>query len=319
MCCLNLKEQQMRFLPGEWFVVRIILTLAALDTVLLYSKNIPVDVVGYASIIGIGLFLVATGQYYRVIRHEGRLALALIAAGLFVLFTIICSIFNYMFLPNTFAPIDNFLMQVDAAMGYNWPTLLIWVSNYPWFGTFLYQVYFTSLPQLLVIILVLGFMGEVQQLHRFLLTGVIGALLAIVIWALFPNFGAKSFHDLPQSVLDAFPIAVTPAYGDALLALSRDGVEYLSPKNVLGLIGFPSFHTVMACMSVWFVPRHRILMPVLFGLNAFMALAILVQGGHHLIDMIGGVGVFAIAYALSGLTMQKLSIDYQNISEPKTV
>ncbi|OBZ94052.1 hypothetical protein ADU59_17775 [Pararhizobium polonicum] len=309
----------MRFLPGEWFVVRIILTLAALDTVLLYSKNIPVDVVGYASIIGIGLFLVAAGQYYRVIRHEGRLALALIAAGLFVLFTIIGSIFNYMFLPNTFAPIDDFLMQVDAAMGYHWPTLLIWVSNYPWFGTFLYQVYFTSLPQLLVIILVLGFMGEAQQLHRFLLTGVIGALLAIVIWALFPNFGAKSFHDLPQSVLDAFPIAVTPAYGDALLALSRDGVEYLSPKNVLGLIGFPSFHTVMACMSVCFVPRHRILMPVIFCLNAFMALAILVQGGHHLIDMIGGVGVFAIAYALSGLTMRKLSIDYQNISELKTV
>ncbi len=307
----------MRFLPGEWFVVRILLALAALDAVLLYIKNIPVDIAGYASIIGIGLFLVAAGQYYRVIRNEGRLALALIAAGLFVLFTITGSIFNYMFLPNRFAPIDDFLMQVDAAMGYHWPTLLIWVSNYPWFGTFLYQVYFTSLPQLLVIILVLGFRGEAQQLHRFQLTGVIGALLAILIWALFPNFGAKSFHDLPQSVLDAFPIAVTPAYGDALLALSRDGVEYLSPKNVLGLIGFPSFHTVMACMSVCFVPRHRILMPVILCLNAFMALAILVQGGHHLIDMFGGVGVFAMAFVLSGMTMRQLSSGYQNTSEPK--
>lgn len=309
----------MRFLPGEWFVVRIILVLAALDAVLLYFKNIPVDIVGYVSVIGIGLFLVAAGQYYRVVRNEGRLALALVAAGLFVLFTIIGSVFNYMFLPNTFAPIDDFLMQVDAAMGYHWPSLLTWISHYPWFGTFLYQVYFTSLPQLLVIILVLGFMGQAQALHRFLLTGVIGALLAIVIWALFPNFGAKSFHDLPQSVLEAFPIAVTPAYGDALLALSRDGVDYLSPKNVLGLIGFPSFHTVMACMSVCFVPRHRILMPVIFCLNAFMAVAILVQGGHHLIDMIGGVGVFAMAYALSGMTMRRLSNAYHKISEPQTV
>jgi hypothetical protein len=312
-------ELQMRFLPGEWFVVRILLVLTALDAVLLYVKNIPVDVAGYASIIGIGLFLVATGQYYRLIRNEGRLALALVAAGLFVLFTIVGSIFNYMFLPNAFAPIDDFLMQVDAAMGYHWPTLLIWVSNYPWFGAFLYQVYFTSLPQLLVIILVLGFMGQAKELHRFLLTGVIGALMAIVIWVLFPNFGAKSFYDLPQSVLDAFPIAVTPAYGDALLALSRDGVDYLSPKNVLGLIGFPSFHTVMACMSVCFVPRHLILMPVIFCLNAFMAIAILVQGGHHLIDMIGGVGVFVIAYVLSGMTMRRLSNAYHNIAEPKTV
>lgn len=309
----------MRFLPGEWFVVRILLALAVLDAVLLYSKNVGVDAVGYAGIVAVGLFLVATGQYYRVVRNERRLALALVAAGLFVLFTIFGSIFNYMFLPNTFAPIDDFLMQIDDAMGYHWPTLLIWVSHYPWFGTFLYQVYFTSLPQLLVIILVLGFMGQAQQLHRFLLTGVIGALMAIVIWALFPNFGAKSFHDLPQSVLDAFPIAVTPAYGDALLALSRDGVDYLSPKNVLGLIGFPSFHTVMACMSVCFVPRHRVLMPVIFCLNAFMALAILVQGGHHLIDMIGGVGVFMIAYALSGVTMGRLNSAYQKIGEPQAV
>jgi len=306
-----------RFLPGEWFVVRIILVLAALDAVLLYFKNIQVDVVGYASMVGIGLFLVAAGQYYRVVRNEGRLALAVIAAGLFVLFTIIGSIFNYMFLPNTFAPVDVFLMQVDEAMGYHWPSLLIWISNYPWFGAFLYQVYFTCLPQLLVIILALGFVGQAQKLHLFLLTGVIGALLAIVIWALFPNFGAKSFYDLPQSVLGAFPIAVTPAYGDALLALSRDGVDYLSPKNVLGLIGFPSFHTVMACMSVCFVPRHLILMPVIFCLNAFMALAILVQGGHRLIDMIGGVGVFAIAYALSGMTMRRLSGAYHKISEPQ--
>lgn len=309
----------MRFLPGEWFVVRILLALAALDAVLLYTKNIPVDAVGYASIIAIGLFLVAIGQYYRVVRNEGRLALASIAAGLFVLFTIFGSIFNYMFLPNTFAPIDDFLMQIDAAMGYHWPSLIIWVSNYPWFGTFLYQVYFTSLPQLLVIILVLGFMGQAQVLHRFLLTGVIGALLAIVTWALFPNFGAKSFHDLPQSVLEAFPIAVTPAYGDALLTLSRDGVDYLTPKNVLGLIGFPSFHTVMACMSVCFVPRHLILMPVVFCLNAFMALAILVQGGHHLIDMIGGIGVFMIAYALSGMTMRRLSSGYHTVGEPQAV
>lgn len=301
----------MRFLPGEWVVVGVLLTLAALDIVLLYSKGIRVDVVGYASLVGIGLFLVATAQYYRVVRSESRLSLTLMAAGLFLLFTIVGSVFNYMFLPNTFAPIDSFLIQVDAAMGYHWPTLMTWVSHHPWLGTLLFHVYFSSLPQLLVLILVLGFTGKAQQLHRFLLTGVIGALLAMMIWVLFPNFGAKSTHDLPQAVLDAFPIAVTPAYGDALLALSRNGVVYLTPKNVLGLIGFPSFHTVMACMSVCFVPRHLILRPLFFGLNALMALAILVQGGHYLIDIIGGIGVFAMAFLLSGATMRRLTGGYE--------
>jgi hypothetical protein len=305
----------MRFLPAEWFVVRILLTLAALDAVLLYSKNIRVDVAGYASLIGIGLLLLGVGQFYRVIRNEARMALALTAAGLFVLFTITGSIFNYTFFPNTFPPIDRFLLQVDAAMGYRWDVLMIWVSHYPWFGALLYHVYLTSLPQLLIIILLLGFMGEAQQLHRFLLTGVIGGLLAIMIWALFPNFGAKSSDHLSQAVLAAFPIAVTPAYGETLLALSRNGVDYLTPKDVLGLIGFPSFHTVMVCMSVCFVPRQRMLTPIFFCLNALMVPAILVQGGHFLIDMIGGVGVFFLAYFLSSATMRRLKGGYETPPE----
>jgi membrane-associated phospholipid phosphatase len=133
---------------------------------------------------------------------------------------------------------------------------------------------------------------------------------------LFPNFGAKSSDNLPQAVLAAFPIAVTPSYGDALLALSRNGVEYLTPKDALGLIGFPSFHTIMACMSVCFVPRHRILMPIFLCLNALMVPAILIQGGHYLIDMLGGIGVFVWAFLLSGATMRRLSGGYEKVPEP---
>jgi hypothetical protein len=162
MCFPISREQQMRFLPGEWFVVRILMTLAALDAVLLYSKGIRIDVIGYGGVISIGGLLVAMGQYYRVGRNEPRLALSLTAAGLFVLFTIIGSIFNYMFLPTAFAPIDHILIKIDAALGFNWRAMMIWVSDYPWFGSFLYQVYFTSLQQLLVLVLVLGFRGEAQ-------------------------------------------------------------------------------------------------------------------------------------------------------------
>ena len=95
------------------------------------------------------------------------------------------------------------------------------------------------------------------------------------------------------------PIAVGPAYGSELVRLSQEGVDALSPRNILGLIGFPSFHTVMACMSVIFLARVRCLAIPAVLLNLLMMPAILVQGGHHLMDVFGGFAVFFLAYLLS--------------------
>lgn len=299
----------MRFYPAEAVVLRIMAVLGGLDIALICAKGVNVDIVGYATAIAIGVGMIAGGQYYRCIRDEGRIALAATAAGMFVLFSILGSIFNYMFLPILFVPIDALLFRVDAALGYSWPDVVTWAAEHPWIGTTLHFVYFTSLPQLLIIILMLGFRGEQGLLHRFLLTGVFGALISIMFWVFFPTFGAKAYHTLPTFVLDTIPLAVDPAYGTELMQLGREGVDYLSPKNVLGLIGFPSFHIVMACMSVCFAPRIPVVFGVIAALNALMLPAVLVQGGHHLSDIFGGITIFAVAFALANLTMRSFERD----------
>jgi hypothetical protein len=295
----------MVFLPAERIIVTVIAALAVLDGILLWSKDVGIDVVGYAGMIGCGLGALALGQFYRHVRRNQSIAATATAAGLFILFTIVGSIFNYLLLPIAREPVDVALAHFDALFGFDWPRFVEWASHYPRIGMALQAVYATSLPQLLFVIFVLGFSGRLRLLQHFLLTGVIGALLAIICWSFFPSFGASSIYSLPQAVTDAVPLAVGPEYGAELIELGRNGMSYISPKNVLGVIGFPSFHTVMAAMSAVFMMRIRWVGPFFLVLNAVMMPAIVIQGGHNLADVIGGLAVFAMSYALAAAALRQ--------------
>jgi hypothetical protein len=296
----------MAFLPAERLIILIIATLALLDACLLLLKGIGIDVAGYASLVACGAFLLGLGQFYRHVRRNDRIAITAIAAGLFVLFTIVGSVFNYLLLPLQFQFIDPALGRFDEALGFHWPAFVTWASQYPRAGMLLQAVYASSLPQLLAILLILGFGGHVRLLHHFLVTGVVGALLAIIFWFFLPSFGASAIYELPAGVTEAVPLAVGPDYNAQVVELGRNGVTYLTPRNVLGLIGFPSFHTVMAAMSACFMIRRGALAAPFLVLNTLMVPAILIQGGHHLVDVFGGLLAFALAVMLADAALRQL-------------
>nr|WP_314095213.1 phosphatase PAP2 family protein [uncultured Shinella sp.] len=295
----------MLFLPAERLILVLTVLLLALSAPLIAVKGVAVDIGAYAVLILGGIAMLGLGQYYRRVRSDERIAASVTATGVFILFTLAGSVFNYMLLPVFFTPIDPLLLRLDAAVGFDWPAFVTWVSNFPFFGSVLQVVYFSSLPQMAVIILALGFFADGVQLQRFMLTGVLGALLAILFWSFFPSFGTSAVYDLPAEVLARMPMAADPAYGRELVRLSREGVTALSPHNVLGLIAFPSFHTIMACMSVVFLARVRFLAIPAVIINLLMVPAILVQGGHHLMDVFGGIAVFCLSYVLSGQILRR--------------
>ncbi len=298
----------MRLFAAERFVLGFVAILFLTDAVLIFAKGIHVDYAGYflCGLAGAGIFIL--GQFYRTSGRDLRIAAALISGGLFILFTLVASVFNYMLLPVSFPAIDHLLFRVDAAFGYSWTGIVIWAATYPWIGKILFLVYATSLPQLLAIIIILGFTGKDRMLHQFLVTGVLGAFTSIIFWIFFPTYGAAAYNELPQWVLETIPIALDPAYGRETIRLGQEGVAYISPRNVLGLISFPSFHTFMAAMSVWFVPRHWLVMAVILPINLLMLPAVLVQGGHHLSDIFGGLIAFAMVCAASTCLLNWLSV-----------
>lgn len=87
-------------------------------------------------------------------------------------------------------------------------------------------------------------------------------------------------------------------YGQTLLALYRDGPGIIHFDRLLGLIAFPSMHIVMAMMCTWHVRGTWLLLPML-TINLFMVPAIIVHGGHHVIDLIAGIILFALMSRLA--------------------
>ncbi len=290
----------MVLLPAEKICAAVIVALFLLDAILIPIRGVSVDWLNYALVCAIGLGSVTAGQFYRIGRQEEKIALATTAAGMFVLFTIAGSIFNYLLLPVGARRIDPFLIVLDAIVGFSWKEAVSYVASMPLLANVLRFIYMSSLPQLIIIILILGFSGRRERLHQFLLTGIFGALIAVAIWAAFPSSGPSAFEVLPSELSNLF--VVGSAYGVELNRLAIEGPSFLSPKDALGLIAFPSFHTVMACMAVWFMSRRKAFLCFL-PVNMLMLPAILVHGGHHLVDVFGGFAVFGMALWASRAVM----------------
>ena len=65
----------------------------------------------------------------------------------------------------------------------------------------------------------------------------------------------------------------------------------ISNSEMAEVIAFPSMHIVMTCMAVWSSLRTWAFVPLL-GLNLAMPAATVLQGGHHVMDIFGGILVF---------------------------
>ncbi len=297
----------MRLLPAEKTIVYIILILAAADLAFLALRPIRVDWAGYLTAIAIGSFLLGVGQYYRVYRGEDSISLAATGAALFTLFTIAGSVFNYMLLPVPGERIDATLRAIDAMLGFHWPSAVNWVSTYPMLNQLLAFVYATSLPQLILVVLMLGFTGQQENLHRFLLSGLFGALIAIGFWRMFPSAGASSVHAAKDLWNAGMSLVADYRYVEEVKKVIAEGATEISPKSALGLIAFPSFHMVMACMSVFYMRRHRKVFALLVVINTLMIPAIIVHGNHHMMDVFGGLATFALAAWLANKSVARSS------------
>jgi hypothetical protein len=297
---------RLAFHPIEWFLLRLCAALAVINGALLAAMSVEVDWPGYVAPFVVAIATLAGGLAYRRSGRSERIGLALIATGLFILFTLVASVFNYLLIPYVGLRIDPWLIEVDHLIGFEWRVFVERMSFLPILTAVLGVVYATSLPQLALLVLVLGFGGHRNALHRFLLTGVFGALGAILFWSVFPTSGPSAFVHLPPEVLQRVWLIVEPSYGVELNELMAHGPTRLSPSQTLGLIGLPSYHTVMALMSVWFIPRMPWLFWPVFALNVAMLPAIVLHGGHHLVDVFGGFAMFFLALRLADWTAQRL-------------
>src|ERR1700712_4455381 len=96
----------MVLLPAERTILAVVLALAAVCLFLAWYKDISVALDGYGFSFGFAIVMTGLGQFYRRVRKAERIALTTHVLALFILFSVVASLFNLLLLPRYSAPID---------------------------------------------------------------------------------------------------------------------------------------------------------------------------------------------------------------------
>ncbi len=180
--------------------------------------------------------------------------------------------------------VDDKLAAIDAAFGLSAGAVAVWTAQHPWFDLAMRLIYSSVFPQLILIVVVLGFAGD-KQLELFVTRFMLAGLITCGLFAFFPAQGSCAYFGFP-----------TPDHYVGVLSELRRirlGLTAISWKDIEGIVTFPSFHTIWAVLlAVAYRGRWQFL-PVAI-LNTLVLFSCITTGMHYFADVAGGLVVTAI-------------------------
>ncbi|WP_404481454.1 phosphatase PAP2 family protein [Novosphingobium sp. BL-52-GroH] len=226
----------------------------------------------------------------------GRTAVTIVhGVSLFAAISFAGAIATYALAARSTGWVDAPLRDLDLAIGFDWLALYrVWTSH-PLLMALGRTAYTTiSLtPLLLVAGLVLYRREDVLQ--RFMVTFAVALAITVAIFAVAP--AKDAFAHLLGDRAGYLPIT-RDLHVHVIEALRSRTFGAVDIAAVIGLIGFPSFHTtagVLFAWAAWSIPVYRV---PLLALNAALIAATPIEGAHYLVEVIAGGAVAAISIAL---------------------
>jgi membrane-associated phospholipid phosphatase len=249
-------------------------------------------------LVGIAAAALAAGSYfYEHIRKDEKLSAMLFGTFFLISFSASAGVLNYFLMTVAGARIDTQLAEVDQMLGIYWPALMQFAEAHPLANRILFLAYASLLPQTAVLINCLGFISRPNEIYKFCLALALGAGITIAFWTWAPSFGAFSLY--PVYATSQFVLAVDANYARDLLDLLSNGPGRISPYEIKGLVAFPSFHTALAVIVTYYAWNIKYLRWIFLVVNSLVVISIPIQGGHHVIDIVGGFAVAFLAIALT--------------------
>lgn len=215
------------------------------------------------------------------IRPQHVIAEGALYSGLWVIYPIFGARLTYLANSLGYPLQDKTFDALDAALGFRWIDWVEFVSSHRFLEKvqgFAYESYIWQPAVSIAIFAIWGPRGR----NRELLTSVLVALLATIAISMFlPAIGPADTHGF------------TTPQGSIIRALRSGSATSLA---YVGIVSFPSFHTVMAIL---FAVAHRDnwwSFPIFLILNVLMLIAIPYSGNHYLTDVIGGAVIAACSF-----------------------
>lgn len=242
--------------------------------------------------------LVAIALFYKHVRPRENFALMCITLLQVFLFSALGCVFQYLLAREGGAMWDAHFAAWDRALGLDWLAFVRWVDAHPLLAKALGRAYVALIPEVIAVLLILGFAERLDQLRIFMLAGMLCGAITIMLSPLFPSVSCYVYFGLTQSQFQhASVIPGYLQYAD-LEALRKGTLHIIRLPQLQGIIAFPSYHAGLATVSLWGFWSARnpwLRWPGVLAAAATIASAP-VHGGHYFVDVFAGmaIAVFSI-------------------------
>lgn len=250
--------------------------------------------------------LLAGGSwFYGAKRRDPRLSSALGGTAQLIMFSAVGAPLSYLAASFGLPLRDSLFDAADKALGFDWLGWLGWLDSHPTLFLIFRVVYFSLSIQLAIAVLCLAFTGRLAWLRMFLLAFMCAAVVTIAISILLPSQSTWNHYGFttvnPSSIVPA-----TQTFWPVFQGL-RDGTyRQLLAAGAEGIITFPSLHAALAVIliaAIWPLPGLRWL---LLAVNAVMLCATPIEGTHYFVDILAGVMVAALSFAIANAALRRI-------------
>jgi membrane-associated phospholipid phosphatase len=190
---------------------------------------------------------------------------------------------------------DDTLMAWDKGLGFDWLAYSKFITSSPAVTSALFFAYnqltFGGLAAVAAVIIALNMRRRSIEIIYLV---VVTALICITTAAYFPARATMALLG-DAELLSRLQIGTGVLHVEQLMALRGDGLIFMTPDNMQGLVSFPSFHTCMALIIAWCCRGHWLTSIVGIIVGAAIIAGTPIFGGHYLVDVLGGAAVFALA------------------------
>jgi membrane-associated phospholipid phosphatase len=202
--------------------------------------------------------------------------------------------------------IDPYLVKTDALFGFDWLAYAGFVNQRPWLSITSSIVYVTTISQIALCVIALGLSGNVTRGRQLGAAVIISGLICVLTAGILPSAGALGYLRPGPEFLAGANAIVDLEYKQVFFDLRSGAERFISLDNLHGLVAFPSYHGTLSALVVISLWTFRFWRWPALALNFCVILATPVDGGHHMIDALAGVGVALLAWQLAASFMRKV-------------
>ena len=287
----------------KWVVV---FSIILVDAIWITTSDFTFDVASALKVIAIVCLLLAVAWFYRVKRPMENFEIMCSETALLLAFSTAGAVLSYLVTSFNLPLIDPYLIKTDAMLGFDWMTYVGFVNQRPWLSIMASIVYVTTISQIALSVIALGLTGKVVRSRQLGAAVIISGLGCVLTAGVLPSAGALGFLKPAADFVAIGAPIVDLEYKQVFFDLRSGAERFITLDNLHGLVAFPSYHGTLSALvviSLWTFPIWRWLA---LALNFCVILATPVDGGHHLIDALSGVGMAFLAWYLASQFMKRV-------------